>query len=96
MGFWMNNMQGKNKIIINKSVMKVLRKLPKDLLIRISRAIDGLSNDPRPVGCKKLKAYDNLYRIRVGDCRISYAIEDDRLIVLIIEAAPCGGAYRSF
>lgn len=91
----MSDMQGEYKVIIHKSVMKVLRKLPKDLLRRISHAIDDLSSDPRPVGCKKLEGYDNLYRIRVGDWRISYAVEDDRLIILVIEVPPRGGAYRS-
>lgn len=91
----MSDRQGEYKVIIHKSVTKVLRKLPTDLLKRISQAIDDLSNDPRPVGCKKLEGYDNLYRIRVGDWRISYAVEDDRLIILVIEVAPRGGAYRS-
>jgi mRNA interferase RelE/StbE len=92
MGCWMSEVRGDYKIIINKSVIQVLRKLPKDLLGRISQAIDDLSNEPRPVGCKKLEGYDNLYRIRVGDWRISYAIEDERLIVLVIEVTPRGGA----
>jgi len=91
----MSDRQGEYKVIIHKSVMKVLRKLPKDLLRRISQAIDDLSSDPRPEGCQKLEGYDNLYRIRVGDWRISYAVEDDRLIILVIEVAPRGGAYRS-
>jgi len=91
----MSDMQGEYIVIINKSVMKVLRKLPTNLLRRISQVIDDLSKDPRPVGCKKLEGYDNLYRIRVGDWRISYAVEDARLIILVIEVAPRGGAYRS-
>ncbi|MCH8290889.1 type II toxin-antitoxin system RelE/ParE family toxin [Candidatus Poribacteria bacterium] len=39
--------------------------------------------------------YENLYRIRVGEWRISYAIEDDKLIILILEIAPRGSAYRN-
>jgi len=91
----MSDLQGEYIVIINKSVMKVLRKLPTNLLRRISQVIDDLSKDPRPVGWKKLEGYDNLYRIRVGDWRISYAVEDARLIILVIEVAPRGGAYRS-
>jgi len=64
------------------------------LLQRILAAIRDLAHAPRPPGCKKLSGYDNLYRVRVGDWRISYAVEDDRLIILILEVDPCGGAYR--
>lgn len=90
----MSERQGEYKILVSKEARKVLQKLPKNLLVRISKAIDGLAGDPRPEGCKKLEGYDNLYRIRTGDWRISYAIEDDQLIVLVIEVAPRGGAYR--
>lgn len=45
-------------------------------------AIDGLKENPRPNGVKKLKSTDeNLYRIRVGDYRILYTIEDTIQIV---------------
>lgn len=81
-------------IIIDRQPQKVMRRLPRNLLQRIDRAILALAEDPYPPGCKKLRGYDNLYRIRVGDWRISYAVEDDRLIVLVIEVAPRGGAYR--
>jgi mRNA interferase RelE/StbE len=83
------------EVIITKQPQKILRKLPKDLLRRIDRALQNLAADPRPVGCKKLIGYDNLYRIREGDWRISYAVEDDRLIVLVLEISPRSGAYRN-
>jgi mRNA interferase RelE/StbE len=57
-------------------------------------AISGLAGDPWAPSCKNLAGYDNLYRIRVGNWRISYAVEEDRLIVLVIEVAPRGDAYR--
>lgn len=81
-------------VILTRQPQKILRKLPKDLLRRIDYALQSLAADPRPVGCKKLVGYDNLYRIRQGDWRISYAVEDDRLIVLILEISPRSGAYR--
>lgn len=79
---------------LDKQPQKAIRRLPKDLLQRIDRAILALADDPRPPGCKKLTGYDNLYRVRVGDWRISYAVEDDRLIVLVLEVATRGEAYR--
>jgi mRNA interferase RelE/StbE len=94
MGAWISEGQGAYQILVSKEARKFLQKLPKNLLGRISKAIDGLAGNPRPEGCKKLEGYDNLYRIRVGDWRISYAIEDDRLIVLVIEVAPKSDAKR--
>jgi mRNA interferase RelE/StbE len=81
-------------VLVERQPQKVFRRLPRDLLQRIRVAIRGLAEEPRPPGCKKLQGYDNLYRIRVGDWRISYAVEDDRLIVLVLEVAPRGDAYR--
>ncbi len=80
---------------IVKSEQKVLERLPRDLLQHVRRAIQGLADDPRPVGCKKLAGFDNYYRVRVGDWRITYAILDDVLIVLVVEVAPRGAAYRN-
>lgn len=82
------------QVLIDRQPERIFRRLPKPLLQRIREAISGLAQDPWPPGCKKLAGYDNLYRLRVGDWRISYAVEEDRLVVLVIEVAPRGGAYR--
>ena len=82
------------QVIIDRQPERVFRRLPKPLLQRIREKISSLATDPRPSGCKKLVGHDNLYRVRVGDWRISYAVEDDRLIILVIEVAPRSGAYR--
>lgn len=85
---------GKWDIIVSPQTQRVLRRLPRDVLQRIDQAFSQLALDARPPGCKKLAGYDNLYRLRAGDWRISYAIEDDRLVILILEIAPPGSAYR--
>ncbi|MBM3150720.1 MAG: type II toxin-antitoxin system RelE/ParE family toxin [Chloroflexi bacterium] len=82
------------QVIIHRKPEKILRRLDGDVLERIQRAIRGLASEPRPTGFKKLSGYDNLYRIRVGDWRIIYAIEDDRLIILVLEISTRGSAYR--
>ncbi len=73
----------------------MLARTPRDLRQRLGAAIDALASNPRPRGCKKLVGHDNLYRLRVGDWRITYIIKDADLIVLVIEVAPRGGAYRN-
>jgi mRNA interferase RelE/StbE len=86
--------EGHWQVVIDRQPEKILRRLPKPLLQRIREAISKLTVDPWPPEYKKLAGYDNLYRIRVGDWRISYAIEEDQLIILTIEVAPRGAAYR--
>jgi mRNA interferase RelE/StbE len=81
------------RIVVEREPRRVLRRLSKDLLQRIRAAIRALADDPRPRGCIKLTGHD-LWRIRVGDWRITYAIKDDQLIILVVEISPRGGAYR--
>lgn len=83
------------QVILKRQPEKVLRRLPRDVRERIDRKILDLANDPRPEGCRKLAGFDDVYRVRVGDWRISYAVEDDRLVVLVLEIAPRGGAFRN-
>lgn len=60
---------------------------------RIARKIDALSVNPRPSGTKALKG-SNLLRLRVGDYRIIYQIEDERLVVLIVRLGHRREVYR--
>jgi mRNA interferase RelE/StbE len=83
------------QIILARQPQKILRKLPKELIQRFEVQFKALAKNPRPAGCKKLSGFDNLYRVRVGDWRISYAIEDERLVILVLEIAPRGDAYRN-
>lgn len=70
------------RITIKREALKELKLLPKQVVIRVSAAITKLAEDPRPDGCKKLKGYDgNQWRIRVGDYRVIYAIDDTIKIV---------------
>lgn len=87
--------EARYRIEVERQAERMLRRLPKDLLERMRTAVRGLAAEPRPVGCKRLAGYANLYRIRVGDWRIVYAIEDDDLLVLILDISPRGGAYRN-
>ncbi|WP_374641497.1 type II toxin-antitoxin system RelE/ParE family toxin [Tabrizicola sp.] len=59
----------------------------------IRRAIEKLAVNPRPPGCLKLVGEVNQWRVRVGDWRVVYLIEDGRLVVLVVRVSPRGGAY---
>ena len=61
---------------------------------RLTTAIARLADNPRPVGSRKLVGEVDQWRVRVGDWRIVYGIEDERLVVLVVTVAPRDGVYR--
>jgi len=69
-------------IVVSRSAEKDLEKLPSQIVKRVGKAIDELEITPKPPGSKKLKATtENLWRIRVGDYRIIYSIDDNIYVV---------------
>ncbi len=84
-----------NNYTINfkKSALKELKSFPKKEVIKITTVIASLSENPRPSGCKKLKANHNLWRIRSGNYRIIYTIEDKVLVIEILEVVNRKDAY---
>jgi mRNA interferase RelE/StbE len=58
------------------SARKELTGLPPDMLARLLPKIRELAGNPRPAGCKKLHGYKNRWRIRAGNYRVVYAIDD--------------------
>jgi len=71
-----------------------LKALPKPIQTQIIRRIEKLETNPRPPGCEKLKGADDLYRIRFGDYRIIYTINDKDLLVLVVKIADRIDVYR--
>ena len=71
-------------IKIHKQALKELEEIPKKGCSKIITAIDSLADEPRPIGCKKLKGeHDYIWRIRVGNFRVLYKIDDEIMIVEI-------------
>ncbi len=79
----MMNAGRKYQVNLKKSVIKDLEKLPDIVLKRVQKTILALSDNPRPEGCKKLKGRDD-YRVRVGDYRILYYINDDIVTIEVV------------
>ena len=76
------------------SAAKALRKLDKPTARRLLDAIGALALDPRPSGCIQLKGGDGELRIRVGDFRIVYDVQDDELVVLVLRIGHRREVYR--
>lgn len=81
------------KIVITAPAEKTLDKLPVQTAQRIVSSIYQLAANPRPPGCVKLAGSNN-YRIRVGDFRIIYSIEDEILTVIVLKIGNRRDVYR--
>ena len=75
-------------------VERDMSRLPRKALAQIDAAIVGLVNNPRPSGCKKLGGRESLWRIRVGDYRIVYGIDDAHKAIDICIVAQRQDVYR--
>ena len=81
------------RVLLQRSAQKSLEKIPSETRHRIYASLKGLSENPRPPGCKKLR--DSRYwRIRVGDYRAIYEIEEATRTVTVLRVAHRGEVYR--
>ncbi|MBI5894754.1 MAG: type II toxin-antitoxin system RelE/ParE family toxin [Desulfobacterales bacterium] len=71
------------EIVFKQSVYKELKNIPKSALKKILAKVEELGSNPRPTGCEKLTGQE-LYRIRQGNYRIVYSIQDYKLTVWVI------------
>ena len=76
--------------------LRALRKLDRPVVERIKAATESLRDNPRPAGAKMLTGMHGVLRIRVaGDYRVLYTVDDDRLVVLVVDAASAGRSIVS-
>lgn len=79
---------------ISASAEKSFKKLPDRDLRRVTKAILDLAADPHPHGSIKLAGEENCYRIRVGNYRVIYEIQDRVLMILILKVGHRKDVYR--
>jgi mRNA interferase RelE/StbE len=82
------------RIDVALGAQRQLRKLDPQARRRIQAAIELLAEEPRPPAAKMLVNSDGAWRVRVGDYRVIYDIEDDRLVVLVLAAGHRREIYR--
>jgi len=76
------------------SAAKEFRSLPTSIKERIAVAVDALGQLPRPTGVKKLKGPDDLYRIKIGEYRVVYEIDDPKKLIRVTKVRHRSEAYR--
>ncbi len=68
--------------------------LQKKIAGQVVRKIEALAAEPRPTQAKRLTEHEHLYRVRSGDYRILYQIEDRKLLVLVVKVGNRRDVYR--
>jgi mRNA interferase RelE/StbE len=81
-------------IAFAKAAKRQFDKLPRPAQRRLGDVIAALAVDPRPPGVVKLTGEDRLYRVRSGDYRIIYQVEDERLLILVVKVGHRREVYR--
>lgn len=74
-------------VVLTETAEKELRRLPSKVIEKIIAVLKSMEENPRPTGCKKLKGYKNLWRVRVGDYRLIYAIEE---VIMLVDVREVG------
>ena len=86
-------MTGSYSLVIKKSAERELRKVPKEDMRRITDRVRELAQNPRPVGNEKLSGQDRS-RVRQGDYRIVYAVNDERRVIEVVKIGHRREVYR--
>jgi mRNA interferase RelE/StbE len=83
------------KIVIKKEAAKSLNKMPHNTANLIRQKLETIAANPyaEHPNSKKLQGRDG-YRLRVGDWRVIYEIQNDKLVILVLRVAPRGEVYR--
>ena len=81
-------------LVVKRSAEKELKKLPPGDLRRVIERLPGLTQNPRPSNCEKLSGETERYRIRQGDYRIVYRIDDGARLVEIVKIGHRREVYR--
>jgi mRNA interferase RelE/StbE len=82
------------RVALTSSAEKELHRLPAKVIARIVPRLEQFASAPRPLGCKKLKGGDKEWRIRVGDYRIVYVIDDTAKTVDVMRIAHRRDVYE--
>jgi len=82
------------QIEFTKQASKQFKNLPFQEQQILAPKIDSLANNPNPNNATKLVGEDNLYRLRVGDYRIIYTIQNEQLLILILKISHRRDVYR--
>ena len=82
------------RVEVSASAERQIRRLARPDQIRVLRAIRDLAGAPCPRGCRKLRGYQDVFRIRVGTFRVLYSVEAARVLIIILKVGRRKDIYR--
>ena len=82
------------RVVLLRSAARELDALPQPMRRRVARAIGALATEPRPPSVKLLSGPERIWRVRVGDYRVLYRVDDDRVVVMVVRVRHRLDAYR--
>lgn len=82
------------KVEITPAAKRQIKKLIQSVQLVIVERLEQLTENPRPPGALKMQGAESLYRIRVGDYRIIYEIQDQTLLIAVVKVGHRGDVYR--
>ena len=83
------------RIEVSATAEKQLRRLRREDQVRVLQAIQPLATEPAPPGSRKIRGYDDVFRIRVGTYRILYQVVGRRLLIIFLKIGHRREIYRS-
>lgn len=89
----MDSDMGEYRVVFARSAARELRALNAVIAARILERIEALTRDARPSGCRKIRGSAGLYRIRVGEYRIVYEVDDGEKLVDVMAVRHRQDAY---
>ena len=81
-------------IVVVPSAQRALQQIDKRDQKRIVVRIDALAQDPHPPGSRKMQGGTDEFRIRVGDYRVSYSVNDTEITIVVIRIGHRRDIYR--
>jgi len=81
-------------IKLKKSVEKEIKKLPQEIIRRVIKVLEELESNAYPRGTKKIKGSERTYRLRVGDYRIIYQVDEEKKEIVIYHIRKREEAYE--
>jgi len=82
------------RVEFRPAALRGMRRIPQPFKTRLMTAIAALAETPRPPGCVRLQGPEGFHRVRVGDYRIVYLVEDRVLLICVVRVAHRKDVYR--
>ncbi len=82
------------RVEVSATAERQIRRLARRDQLRVLRAVRELSDEPHPRGCRKLRGYEDVFRLRVGTFRVLYSVESERILVIILKVGHRKDIYR--